>query len=52
MLFGAGITPHTKDDTYVTHYGLLRGVIQNFNLGSLGRNDTNATNGNLHDLVN
>ena len=52
MLFGAGVTPHTKDDTYITHYGLLRGVIQNFNLGSLGRNDTNATNGNLYDLVN
>lgn len=52
MLFGAGITPDTKDDTYITHYGLLRGAIQNFGLGSLGRNDTNATNGNLFDLVN
>lgn len=52
MLFGAGITPNTKDNTYITHYGLLRGAIQNYGLGSLGRNDTNATNGNLFDLVN
>lgn len=52
MLFGAGITPNTKDDSYITHYGLLRGAIQNFGLGSLGRNDTNATNGNLFDLIN
>lgn len=52
MLFGAGITPNTKDDTYITHHGLLPGVIQNFNLGSLGWNDTNATNGNPYDLVN
>ncbi|KAJ5601230.1 hypothetical protein N7510_010764 [Penicillium lagena] len=51
MLFGAGITPNTKDHTYMTTYGLLRGTIQNFGLGSLGRNDTNATNGNLFDLV-
>jgi hypothetical protein len=26
-------------------------AIQNFGLGSLGRSDTNATNGNLFDLV-
>ena len=52
ILFGAGVTPNTKDDTYITHYGLLRGAIQQFGLGSLGRNDTNATNGNLMDLVN
>lgn len=51
ILFGAGITPNTEDSTYITHYGLLRGAIQNFGLGSLGRNDTNATNGNLFDLV-
>ncbi|KAF7167907.1 hypothetical protein CNMCM6106_003277 [Aspergillus hiratsukae] len=51
LLFGAGVTPDTKDDAYITHYGLLRGAIQNFELGSLGRNDTNATNGNLFDLV-
>ena len=51
MLFGAGVTPNTKDDTYITTYGLLRGAIQNFGLGSLGRNDTNATNGNLYDLI-
>ncbi|KAH8694228.1 hypothetical protein BGW36DRAFT_300152 [Talaromyces proteolyticus] len=50
MLFGAGVTPNTKDDTYITHYGVLRGAIQNFGLGSLGRNDTNATNGNLYDF--
>ncbi|KAL1963407.1 hypothetical protein VTN77DRAFT_8423 [Rasamsonia byssochlamydoides] len=52
VLFGHGITPNTKDDTYITHYGLLRGVISNFGLGSLGRNDTNATNGDLYALVN
>ncbi|KAL1985255.1 hypothetical protein VTN96DRAFT_8054 [Rasamsonia emersonii] len=52
VLFGHGITPNTKDDTYITHYGLLRGVIHNFGLGSLGRNDTNATNGDLYALVN
>ena len=51
MLFGAGVTPNTKDDTYITTYGLLRGAIQNFGLGSLGRNDTNTTNGNLYDLI-
>ncbi|KAJ5710319.1 hypothetical protein N7488_004475 [Penicillium malachiteum] len=51
MLFGAGVTPNTKDDTYITTYGLLRGAIQNFGLGSLGRNDTNATNGNLYELI-
>ncbi|CAI7624679.1 unnamed protein product [Penicillium pancosmium] len=51
MLFGAGVTPNTEDDTYITTYGLLRGAIQNFGLGSLGRNDTNATNGNLYELI-
>lgn len=51
ILFGAGITPNTTDDSYITLYGMLRGAIQNFGLGSLGRNDTNATNGNLFDLV-
>lgn len=52
ILFGHGVTPDTSDDTYITHYGLLRGVINNFSLGSLGRNDTNATNGDLYMLVN
>jgi hypothetical protein len=52
ILFGHGITPNTKDDTYITHYGLLRGVVHNFGLGSLGRNDTNATNGDLFTLIN
>ncbi|KAJ5496017.1 hypothetical protein N7539_001133 [Penicillium diatomitis] len=51
ILFGSGIIPNTTDDTYITLYGILRGAIQNFGLGSLGRNDTNATNGNLFDLV-
>lgn len=51
MLFGAGIIPDTEDNTYITTYGLLRGAIQNFGLGSLGRNDTNLTNGNLYDLI-
>ncbi|KNG80583.1 hypothetical protein ANOM_010984 [Aspergillus nomiae NRRL 13137] len=51
ILFGAGITPNTTDDSYLTLYGMLRGAIQNFGLGSLGRNDTNTTNGNLFDLV-
>lgn len=51
ILFGHGITPNTQDDSYITHYGLLRGVIHNFGLGSLGRNDTNCTNGDLYDLV-
>lgn len=52
ILFGHGITPNTKDDTYITHYAALRGAITNFGLGSLGRNDTNATNGDLTLLVN
>lgn len=52
ILFGHGITPNTKDDTYITHYGALRGAITNFGLGSLGRNDTNGTNGDLTLLVN
>jgi hypothetical protein len=51
LLFGHGITPNTTDDTYITHYGTLRGSITNFGLGSLGRNDTNATNGDLSLLV-
>jgi hypothetical protein len=52
ILFGHGIEANTKNDTYFTQYGLLRGVIDNFGLGSLGRNDTNATNGNLYDFIN
>jgi hypothetical protein len=52
LLFGHGITPNTVDHTYITHYGTLRGTINNFNLGSLGRNDTNVTNGDLAALVN
>jgi hypothetical protein len=52
ILFGHGITPNTKDNSYFTHYGALRGVITNFGLGSLGRNDTNATNGDLTYFVN
>ncbi|KUJ06295.1 uncharacterized protein LY89DRAFT_769550 [Mollisia scopiformis] len=52
ILFGQGITPNTQDPAYITHYGVLKGTIANFNLGSLGRNDTNATNGNLAVLVN
>jgi Phosphoesterase family len=51
LLFGYGITPNTRDNTYVTHYGTLRATITNFGLGSLGRNDTNATNGDLSLLV-
>jgi hypothetical protein len=51
LLFGHGITPNTTDDTYITHYGLLRGAIGNFGLGSLGRNDTNATNGDVSLLL-
>jgi hypothetical protein len=52
LVFGHGITPNTTDDTYITHYGTLRGTITNFGLGSLGRNDTNATNGDLSMLIN
>lgn len=52
LLFGSGIDPNTEDDSYITHYGLLRGTISNFGLGSLGRNDTNATNGNLALVLN
>jgi hypothetical protein len=52
LLFGSGVTPNTQDDTYVTHYAALRAVINNFGLGSLGRNDTNATNGDLSSLIN
>jgi len=48
MLFGAGVIPRTKDDTYITTHGILRAAIQNFGLGSLGRNDTN---GNFCDLI-
>lgn len=51
LLFGHGIDSNTKDDSYITHYGVLRGAITNFGLGSLGRNDTNATNGNLALLL-
>ncbi|KAJ6088728.1 hypothetical protein N7486_009989 [Penicillium sp. IBT 16267x] len=52
ILFGHGITPNTQDNTYMTHYGVLRGAIANFGLGSLGRNDTNATNGDISLLIN
>ncbi|RSH82921.1 hypothetical protein EHS25_005911 [Saitozyma podzolica] len=51
MLFGSGVTPNTMDDTYITHYGALIGAINNFGLGSLSRNDTNVTNGDLTNLV-
>ncbi|KAJ5882587.1 uncharacterized protein N7529_001259 [Penicillium soppii] len=47
MCFGASITPGTKDDIYITTYGLLGSAIQNFSLGSLGRNHTNATSSDL-----
>ncbi|KAF4161994.1 hypothetical protein CNMCM6936_002715 [Aspergillus lentulus] len=40
LVFRAGITLDTENDSYMTHYGVLRGAIQNFGLGSLGRNDT------------
>lgn len=51
ILFGSGIDANTQDDSYITHYGVLRGVISNFDLGSLGRNDTNSTNGNLASIL-
>jgi hypothetical protein len=43
---------NTEDNTYITHYGMLPGAISSFGLESLGRNDTNATNSELLDLVN
>ena len=52
LLFGSGIAPNTTDNTYITHYGTLRGSINNFGLASLGRKDTNVTNGDLSALVN
>jgi hypothetical protein len=51
LLFGHGITPNTTDDRYHTHYGTLRGTINNWGLGTLGRNDTNTTNGDLSMFV-
>eukprot|EP01127_Copromyxa_protea_P013954 TRINITY_DN3816_c0_g1_i1.p2 TRINITY_DN3816_c0_g1~~TRINITY_DN3816_c0_g1_i1.p2 ORF type:complete len:264 (-),score=57.62 TRINITY_DN3816_c0_g1_i1:56-847(-) len=42
-LLGSMITPGTKDDTPYTHYSLLRTVEDNWNLGTLGREDAKAT---------
>ncbi|KAF8333730.1 hypothetical protein F5887DRAFT_1259833 [Amanita rubescens] len=45
------VSPPTPSITHITHYWTLRGAITNFGLGSLGRNDTNTTNGDLSKLV-
>lgn len=46
-LFGHRIEPNTKDDSYITYYGMLCSTITDFKLSSLGRNNTNYTNSNL-----
>ncbi|CAG8620684.1 8633_t:CDS:10, partial [Ambispora gerdemannii] len=46
LLLGSAIDPSLRgktDDTPYNHYSVLRSIEFNWNLGSLGRNDTNAT---------
>jgi hypothetical protein len=43
VLLGAGVTPGTVARDRFDHYSLLRTVEDNFDLGTLGRNDANAT---------
>ncbi|KAF9436683.1 hypothetical protein BGZ76_003284 [Entomortierella beljakovae] len=42
---------NTTDTTFYTHYSLLSTVQQNWGLGSLGRNDADATMANVFDFV-
>ncbi|KAG9314713.1 phosphoesterase family-domain-containing protein [Chiua virens] len=42
---------NTTDDTFYTHYSTLSTVEANWNLGNLGRGDTNKTMANVFSLV-
>ncbi|KAI1318993.1 hypothetical protein EDD11_005191 [Mortierella claussenii] len=42
---------NTTDSTFYTHYSLLSTVESNWDLGNLGRQDTNATVSNVFDVV-
>ncbi|KAG0003435.1 hypothetical protein BGZ80_003099 [Entomortierella chlamydospora] len=42
---------NTTDSTYYTHYSLLSTVESNWDLGNLGRQDTNVTLSNVFDFV-
>ncbi|THH26371.1 hypothetical protein EUX98_g7812 [Antrodiella citrinella] len=41
----------TNDSTYYTHYSILSSVEANWELGSLGRQDTNKTVSNVYDFI-
>jgi len=43
VLLGDMVKPGAKDNTHYTHYSLLRTIEDNFQLGTLGRNDAKAT---------
>jgi phospholipase C len=48
-LVGPMATPGKVDSTYYTHYSLLRTILDNFELGSLGRQDRTAPSFNCLD---
>ncbi|KAF8446354.1 phosphoesterase family-domain-containing protein [Boletus edulis BED1] len=54
ILLGGGIPPNLKnttDDTFYTHYSTISTVEANWNLGNLGRQDTNKTVANVFEFV-
>ncbi|KAF9353409.1 hypothetical protein BGX26_008826 [Mortierella sp. AD094] len=53
LLLGDVVAPikNTTDSTYYTHYSLVSTVESNWDLGNLGRQDTNVTLSNVFDVV-
>ncbi|KAF8342583.1 phosphoesterase family-domain-containing protein [Cantharellus anzutake] len=54
ILLGSAVPMHLKgtvDDTFYTHYSLLSTVEANWQLGNLGRGDTNLSLANVFDFV-
>ncbi|KAJ3274172.1 hypothetical protein HDV01_003455 [Terramyces sp. JEL0728] len=47
LLVGAGVPAGTQDNTYYTHYSLLKTLQANWGIGSLTSNDAGATGFNL-----
>lgn len=45
------VTPNSSYSGYMNHYAIARGLEANFGLGNLGRNDTAAQNGMIHDAL-
>lgn len=47
VLVGSTIPAGSSDTTHYTHYSLLKTVEENWNLGSLGRNDAHSNHFDL-----